>query len=589
MNNLKAAFLDIWRLSVPYFRDDTKNEVKLLGFIRFRVKEKYVGRLLLAVIVALNIFQVYLEVQFNEWNGQFYSALQDHNSAVFFEQLKVFSVLAVIWIARAVYELYLTQILIIRWRRSATERLTALWLKGHQHYRLRLRGQPTDNPDQRIAEDIALFVERTITLAMQIFVSVLSLWAFVVILWGLSATFPYTLWGVNISAVPGYLVWFALAYAVFGTVVTHYIARPLVQVNFDKQRREADYRYALMRVRENGEEIALLDGEAAEDKTLRGRFTAIMHNWTDYMRYTKRYTWFTSFQQQFAIIFPFLLLAPAYFSTNMALGVLTRTSGAVSQVQGALSLIINIYRELASYRSVVNRLTSFEADMAAEGAEGISRLGEIESDGIILLSDVTLTTFHGQPLVEAPHLLLRKGESVAVTGPSGSGKSTLFRAIAGIWPYGGGTIARPKGETIMLLPQKPYLPQGTLRQALLYPHQSGFADSEIIAMMEQVGLGRHIPRLDEEAAWNQTLSLGEQQRLSILRAIIAKPDWLFLDETTASVDEAAEAALYRLLREKLPDTTIVTIAHRSTLMALHERRITLAPDPVGTRVFRVEA
>jgi len=254
----------------------------------------------------------------------------------------------------------------------------------------------------------------------------------------------------------------------------------------------------------------------------------------------------------------------------------------VSEVQSSLSLIINIYRELASYRSVVNRLTSFEADIAAEGREGISRLGEIESDGIILLSDITLTTFNGTPLVEAPHLLLRKGESVAVTGPSGSGKSTLFRAIAGIWPYGGGTIARPKGESIMLLPQKPYLPQGTLRQALLYPGETGFSDSEMIAMMEEVGLGRHISRLDEEAPWNQTLSLGEQQRLSLLRAMIAKPDWLFLDET-------AETALYRLLRERLPNTTIVTIAHRSSLMALHERRITLSPDPVGTRVYRVEA
>ncbi|MEH2500729.1 putative ATP-binding cassette transporter [Bradyrhizobium sp. AZCC 1678] len=565
MNNLRPTLATVWRISAPYFRSE----------------DKWAGRGLLAAVIAIELAIVYLTVLQNQWNLRFYNALQDYNWDVFVYETIYFTVLATVWTVCVVYQLYLNQWLQIRWRRWMTEHYLGEWLHHANHYRMQLQGDAADNPDQRMTDDVKLFVDRTLNIGLGLLNSIVTLASFVTILWGLSNAAPLHLFGQE-YAIPGYLVWGALIYSVLGTVLTHLIGWPLVGIDFKQQQYEADFRFNLVRVRENSEQIALLHGEQAERERLLIRFGRVVQNWLAIMSRTKKITWFTQSYSQAAVIFPFILVAPAYFAKKIQIGGMMQTASAFGSVQGALSFFITVYRQLAEWQAVVNRLDGFERGIAAAGelASRSERIHVVKAgDGAIDLKELALRLPNGTPLVNASGLSLRKGERTLVTGPSGSGKSTLFRAIAGIWPFGTGSISIPAGATMMMLPQRPYFPTGSLRGAIEYPAKEGtFTDGQIGGALEQAGLPRLASQLDEHGHWNRTLSLGEQQRLGLTRALLHTPQYLFLDEATASLDEPSEAALYQLLEKKLPATTIVSIGHRSTLDAFHQRNVSLVRD-----------
>ncbi len=456
---------------------------------------------------------------------------------------------------------------------------------------MQLQGDAADNPDQRVSDDVKLFVEKTMDIGLSLLNSIVTLLSFVVILWGLSAAAPLHLFGSEFD-IPGYLVWGALVYAILGTALTQWIGSPLVRLNFQQQRYEADFRFNLVRVRENSEQIALMKGEPAERARLWDRFNSVVDNWYGIMSRTKRLTAFTASYAQAAVIFPYVLVAPAYFSGKIQLGGVAQTASAFGSVQKALSVFVTIYRSLADWRAVLSRLDGFEmsiqsAQALASGKASIKSVASKDDDEIGLRA-LLVRLPNGTPLVSADGFKLRAGERTLVTGPSGSGKSTLFRAIAGIWPFGDGTIAVPANAELMMLPQRPYFPIGSLHAATVYPGEAGaFSAQQVRDALVSIGLPQLAERLEDEAHWNRTLSLGEQQRLGLARALLHAPKYLFLDEATASLDEPTEAALYNLLLEKLPATTIISIGHRSTLEAFHERKLTLVRD--GDRFALSEA
>jgi putative ATP-binding cassette transporter len=565
VNNIRSTLAAVWRIAAPYFSSE----------------DKWAGRGLLAAVIAIELAVVFLTVLFNRWNNVFYNALQERNQAVFTYQIGYFCVLAAFWIGLKVYQLYLNQWLQIRWRRWMTDRYLGGWLHDANHYRMQLLGDAADNPDQRIAEDTQRFVEQTLQLGIGLLSAVVTLVSFVFILWGLSNEAPLHLFGKDI-AIPGYLVWGALIYAVLGTTLTHLIGWPLVGLNFQQQRYEADFRFNLVRARENAEQIALLHGEPVERTRLLSRFGFVVENWLGIMQRTKKLTAFTATYSQASVIFPYVLVAPAYFAEKVQLGGMMQTASAFSSVQDSLSFFITSYRTLAEWQSVVARLSGFETSIENAAAlttkENIIHIGS-DGKGTIDLEKLLVSLPNGTPLVTADGFSIRSGERTLLTGPSGSGKSTLFRAIAGIWPFGTGSIAIPAQATLMMLPQRPYFPVGTLRAAIAYPAEpSAFSPEQVGETLGAVGLPKLALRLDEDAHWNRTLSLGEQQRLGIARALLHKPQYLFLDEATASLDEPSEAALYDLIKDRLAATTIVSIGHRSTLEAFHQRGVTLARD-----------
>ena len=566
MNNIRSTLATVWRIAAPYFRSE----------------DKWPGRGLLAAVVSIELALVAIDVLLNQWSNRFYTGLQEKNWDVFVREIGFFCVIAACFIALAVYQLYLNQWLQIRWRRWLTRHYLGEWLHGANHYRMQLQGDAADNPDQRIADDVKLFVERTLDIGLSLLNAVVTLFSFVIILWGLSAAAPLHVFGKEL-AIPGYLVWGALIYALFGTALTQWIGSPLVGLDFRQQRFEADFRFNLVRARENSEQIALLKGETAERQKLWGRFNHVVENWYGIMSRTKRLTAFTASYSQAAVVFPYILVAPAFFADKIQLGGLTQTASAFGSVQKALSIFVTIYRTLADWRAIVARLDGFETSIASATALATSRdaIGVVASEGgkAIDLHKLQVALPNGTPLVSADGLSLRGGERTLVTGPSGSGKSTLFRAIAGIWPFGNGSIAIPADASLMMLPQRPYFPIGTLHGAIVYPGETEtFSADRVRDALTMVGLPQLGARLDEEAHWNRMLSLGEQQRLGLARALLHAPNYLFLDEATASLDEPSEAALYSLLAEKLPQTTIVSIGHRSTLESLHQRTVTMVRD-----------
>ena len=567
MNGIGTTLKTVWRIAAPYFSSE----------------DKWAGRVLLAAVIAIELATVAINVLLNSWNNRFYTALQERNWDSFVDEIIYFSVIVTIFIVIAVYQLYLNQWLQIRWRKWMTERYLRDWLDHANHYRMQLQGDAADNPDQRIAEDVRRFIDGgtgagILPIGLGFLNSIVTLVSFVAILWSLSNAAPLHLFGSDLN-IPGYMVWGALVYSILGTWITHLIGRPLVGLDFRQQQYEADFRFNLVRVRENSEQIALLHGETAERERLQARFGAVVTNWLGIMSRTKKVTAFTASFGQAAVLFPYILVAPAYFANKMQLGGMMQAASAFGSVQGALSFFVSTYRNLADWRAVVARLDGFEAGIAAASAlaanpQSITPVAA--ADTSIDLDDLLLTLPNGQPLIQTANLSLRSGERVLVTGPSGSGKSTLFRAIAGIWPFGKGRIAIPQGASLMMLPQRPYFPVGPLAAAITYPAKDNtFSDDQIRDALTLVGLPALATRLAEEGHWNRTLSLGEQQRLGIARALLHAPQYLFLDEATASLDEPSEEMLYRLITEKLPATTLVSIGHRSTLDAFHQRRVSV--------------
>jgi vitamin B12/bleomycin/antimicrobial peptide transport system ATP-binding/permease protein len=567
MKRLRQLLSESWTLVRPYWFSE----------------DRWAGRGLLLLVVGLNLGIVYINVLLNKWNNAFYNSLQDKDYHAFVSLLIRFSWLAGLFILMAVYQLYLNQMLQIRWRRWLTDRYLSAWLADGAYYRMQLAAGETDNPDQRIADDLRLFVTGALSLGIGGMRAVVTLVSFLGILWGLSGSMTLPI-GAGGLTVPGYMVWAALVYAVAGTWLTNRIGRPLVRLNFDQQRYEADFRFNLVRFRENTEGVALYRGEADELRSFRERFTHVVRNWWDIMRRQKRLTWFTAGYGQAAIIFPFVVSAPRYFRGEIPLGGLMQTASAFGQVQDSLSFIVSAYTDIAEWRSVVLRLLGFERALArvrAEAAvEGVRR--GPGPDARLSLDRLDVDLPGGQPLVEAVSLDVEPGDTALICGPSGAGKSTLFRAIAGIWPFGRGEIRLPRDARVLFLPQKPYLPIGTLREVVSYPVPAGGVDDAVVReALAAVGLPGLAAQLDESAHWALSLSPGEQQRIAFARALVQRPDWLFLDEATSALDEESEAHLYTLLRDRLPGTTVVSVGHRSTLQAFHARRLVVTPNGTG--------
>lgn len=568
----------VGRLALPYFSSE----------------EKWKARGLLLAIVALNLGSVYMLVLINEWNRVFYDALQNKDAAVFWRELGRFMYLAFGFIIIAVYRFYLTQLLEMRWRAWMTSHYLDRWLANKAFYHLELarfaRGAdaPPDNPDQRIAEDMNLFTSYSVGLSMGLLNAVVTLVSFVGILWSLSGSFAFDFNGQSYT-IPGFMVWMAVLYCLLGSIATHYIGRPQIALNFKQQRFEADFRHHLVRVREYSESIALDRGEPVERRQLGGRFADVLSNYFKLINAQKRLTWFTVGFSQAAVVFPFVVAAPRFFSGAIQLGQLIQISSAFGRVQDSLSWFVDNYSSLAAWRATTDRITSFEESFQALTSSQASTATTANAEGALVIDDLQLSLPGGAALLATGGLTVSPGDTLLVKGPSGSGKSTLFRALAGIWPWTSGRLRRPADfdARVMFLPQRPYFPNGSLRDALAYPEPAErHSDAELQQALREALLPDLVARLDEHDTWGQKLSGGEQQRLAIARALLKKPRWLFVDEATSALDETAEATLYARLQAlvKESDGALVSIAHRPAVAAFHDQQWTFTPnDSDGAR------
>jgi putative ATP-binding cassette transporter len=573
----------MWVLTRPYWFAEERQRVGLWG-VGVSVKECWIARALLALSIGLSVLIVYISKLINSWNARFFNALQEHNAQAFWSELGLWVVLVAAFIVAVVYRVWLMQLLTIRWRRWLSQVYFRDWLADRTYYHMELTRHGVGNPEQRIEQDCNSFTSQTLSIALGLLLQIMTLVTFAAVLWELSGGFVLPiLGGIN---VPGYMMWAAVLYALAGSWATYAIGRPLVRINFALERYNADFRYRMVRIRENAESIALYHGEPIEGRRLTGAFTRIFATWWAYMKYNKRLTWLTSFYGQAAVIFPYIVAAPQYFAGRIGLGTLTQTADAFSQVQGALSWFVDTYTQLAAWQATVERLTTFsEAMVEAKRNAALSPVDiRPKTKPELALHNVDLDLPDGTPLLRDINLAVRRGEAVVLRGPSGSGKTTLFRALAGLWPFGRGLITTPLEDSrVLFLPQKPYLPIGTLKDALCYPGASDpVPEQDARAALEACGLWHLSRRMRETANWSLVLSGGEQQRLAFARALIYRPDWLFLDEATSALDESAERHMYELIRERLPHATVVSIAHRPAVAAFHDRQITV--DPVSQRV-----
>ena len=571
-----------------YYNADDRGTARIWPFPAFAARERNIAVAMVVFLVLVNQAQVAITVRLSFFNRDWFNAIQEKNAGAFWAQLfTVFMPWALIYVTSAVIEFVVQSMLVIRWRRWLTRYYVGHWLDGHAHYRMSLTGNNADNPDQRIAEDVNRFIEGggqgygIYSYSILLISTLSSLVSFALVLWKLSGNFAFP--GTDV-AIPGFLFWVALLYATVGTVITHFIGRALVPLSFQRQRVEADFRFSLARLREYSEQVALLDGERAEKASLAARFAAIIANYLQIVDLKKRLMAFTSTYGQVSPIIPYVFSAPFYFAGKITLGVMTQTASAFSRVEGALTFFITYYSSLAEFRAVSDRLSSFDASIfraRAAGEGGPQRIAGTDSG--VVLQNVTIALPDGRTVTRDATVRFAPGERVLLSGPSGTGKSTLLRVIAGLWPYGAGTVTVPADAHVMVVPQKPYIPHGSLRASVTYPdapEQHG--DTEISDALRKVRLESLAGQLDTQDTWSQRLSGGEQQRLAIARALLAKPDWLFLDEATTAMDDALEVDIYRALREALPNTTVVSIGHRSTLGALHDRQLVMTPSPDGT-------
>ena len=566
MKSVSSYFVDWWRLVVPYFRSE----------------ERWIAIALLVGAIVLTLASVTVNVAFSEWNRRFYDSLQNKDEAAFWIEMGNFGWIAALAIAFGVARGLVSPYLRLRWRRWLTGHYLSHWLDGRGYYRIELE-RKVDNADQRISEDLRLLGFYTMTLLLGLISAVATLISFLFILWQLSGPMSLSFIGLDV-VIPGYMVWAALIYAFLGTWLANLVGRRLIPLNFLQQRYEANFRFGLMRVRENAEGIALYRGEPRENEVLEEKFTDVFNNAWRVLVTEMQLVFYQIGYGQLAIIFPYIVTAPRFFAGAITLGVVMQTAQAFGQVQSALSFFIDNYTNVAELRAVMDRLKGLQIAIEDKPPENIT-VGAEAGRTDVGTSGLDLALPTGQTLLKDLNLTLPKGAWTLISGSSGSGKSTLFRALAGIWPFGHGRVLIPAGARVLFLPQKPYIPIATLRDAVKYPDESSTAnDAEIVQALEAARLGHLAGRLDEEAHWSNILSGGEQQRLAIARALVFKPDWLFLDEATASLDEANEAAVYSVLKERLPQATVVSIGHRPSLRQWHETRLDLkrAPGETGT-------
>jgi vitamin B12/bleomycin/antimicrobial peptide transport system ATP-binding/permease protein len=580
----------VTRIADRYFEATDRTEARIWPFPRFAATEGGVAVGLVVFLVLLNQAQVGVTVRISFFSRDWLNAIQNRDATAFWQLLLfVFTPWAFGAVAAGVVEFFARSMLVVRWRRWLTDHLIGRWLASHAHYHISLTGTQADNPDQRIQEDVARFINGgtdgattaygLYSFSLMLISTVSTLVSFSIVLWGISDNF--TLPGTDIKT-PGLLFWVALVYAAVGTLVSHRLGRPLIGIFFERQHMEANFRFSLARLREYTEQVALLGGEGAERSSLGRSFGAVIANFMALIYRRMKLLTFTQTFGQTQEIIPYALTAPFFFAGQIQFGSMSQAADGFKNVADALTFFINYYTELAGFKSVVDRLSSF--DEAIENAHRLDEAGPQHlpapaSAARIDLQNVDVALPDGRHAVSAPALTLAAGENVLLSGPSGAGKSTLFRAIGGIWPYGGGSIRIPEGARVMVVPQKPYIPIASLREAVAYPSEPGaYGDDAIRKALDDVRLSRLASQLDRGDVWSQRLSGGEQQRVALARALLMRPDWLFLDESTSALDEKLEAEMYAMLANRLPATTIISIGHRSTLDALHYRRLNMTPE-----------
>lgn len=553
-NLTRQFFRDVWYLTKSYWQSEEKKKAFFL----------------LGCIIALTLGVVYMLVLLNQWNNSFYSALQNYDAKKIFDELIHFSWLAAIYILLAVYSYYLQQTLILNWRRWLTTRFIDIWLQNKTYYNLQMFGKDTDNPDQRISEDVRQFVEMTLSFGIGILKAFCTFASFVVILYNLSGSLSFTFMGKTWT-INGYMLWASLLYSVIGTYITHIVGRKLVKINFIQQKYEADFRFSMIRLRESAESVAFYRGEAQEGSVFKQRFKMLLDNFWKLVNKQKQLVFLNSGYSQIAIIFPFVVAMNRYLTKEVTLGGLMQVASAFGRVQDSLSYFVDMYSSIAQWQAVVMRLTCFGHHMhdVYQQAERF-HVERFAAADVVEVDNMQINLPDGKPLLENISFTLHPGHNVLIKGVSGSGKSTLLRAISGIWPFVDGKIFLPERDKLMFIPQKSYLPLGTLRAALNYPGNKPIDDTELIYLMDLCQIGYLKDKLDLEADWSHVLSAGEQQRLAFVRAHIQQPQWLFLDEATSALDEDTEANMYSLLQERLQQTTVVSVGHRSTLNKYHE-------------------
>lgn len=553
-NLTRQFFRDVWYLTKSYWQSEEKKKAFFL----------------LGCIIALTLGVVYMLVLLNQWNNSFYSALQNYDAKKIFDELIHFSWLAAIYILLAVYSYYLQQTLILNWRRWLTTRFIDIWLQNKTYYNLQMFGKDTDNPDQRISEDVRQFVEMTLSFGIGILKAFCTFASFVVILYNLSGSLSFTFMGKTWT-INGYMLWASLLYSLIGTYITHIVGRKLVKINFIQQKYEADFRFSMIRLRESAESVAFYRGEAQEGSVFKQRFKMLLDNFWKLVNKQKQLVFLNSGYSQIAIIFPFVVAMNRYLTKEVTLGGLMQVASAFGRVQDSLSYFVDMYSSIAQWQAVVMRLTCFGHHMhdVYQQAERF-HVERFAAADVVEVDNMQINLPDGKPLLENISFTLHPGHNVLIKGVSGSGKSTLLRAISGIWPFVDGKIFLPERDKLMFIPQKSYLPLGTLRAALNYPGNKPIDDTELIYLMDLCQIGYLKDKLDLEADWSHVLSVGEQQRLAFVRAHIQQPQWLFLDEATSALDEDTEANMYSLLQERFQQTTVVSVGHRSTLNKYHE-------------------
>ncbi|MEJ2059781.1 MAG: ABC transporter ATP-binding protein/permease [Gammaproteobacteria bacterium] len=557
----RAFFRDAWHLAKPYF---THSE------------ERWGARGLLLVIMVFTVAQVYVGLRITNWYNAFWNAMQQYDKGAFWHLIGVFTILALVSIVLGVYQTYITQLLDLRWRRWLTQEYLTRYLHGRAYYHMEVFKRGQDNPDQRIADDLSSFSAMTTSLFTGMLNAAANLVAFIGLLWVLSEKLIIPIGGHD-QNFPGILVWVALLYSVAGTWLAAKIGNPLIGLNYHQERLQADFRFSLVRLRENSEAVAFYGGEAREKANFMDRFNAVFGNYKRLILRQKAFNWMNSYFGQIAIILPILFPAIAYFAKKVSLGYIMQVGAAFAQVQNSFSYLANSYDSLANWHAVVDRLRGFMNLMEeVESLQSTEHQLRHREDGGIATRGLTLYLPKGQPIIQRLDLDVQAGERLLITGRSGIGKSTLLRALAGLWPFGDGEVALPPRDEMLFLPQKPYLPLGSLRTALLYPRSDLATDDHTIQQaLEAVGMGGFAELLGEVQPWSHVLSLGEQQRLAMARVLITRPRWLFMDEASSALDEPTEAQLYRLIVEALPEVAIVSVGHRSTLLAYHTRRLHL--------------
>lgn len=537
-------------------------------------RRQWLSWVLLASVIGMGLLVVQINVLINAWSKTFYDTLGEFNTDKLYALMGQYSLYIAAYVLIVVYLEWLRKALVLRWRRAMTESTIDAWMQGQAYYRLGLNGEP-DNPDQRIAEDIDLLVERSVQLLASFVINVAQVGAFAMVLWNLSGVLNFQLLGHDFS-IHGYLLWIAIGYTLVGTAFTHFLGRPLQPLDYQQQRYEADFRASLLRKRDHAEQIALYRGEAVEKRQLSERFDRIAGNWWQLMERMRKLEFFTVSYDRVSRIIPVFAALPAFLAKTITLGGLMQIRSAFTAVQGSLSWFIEMYPRLAAWSATVERVGQFHDAIAATR----SQVQVIDQAAQLRVENLHVHQPDGSVLLAEVNIVGAAGEWLRLDGRSGLGKSTLLRTLQGLWPYYQGSWQLPNGSSL-LIPQQPYLPTLPLRQLLAYPASESPPDERLIGVLREVGLPQLTMRLDQQREWIRELSGGEQQRLGLARALLYAPQTLYLDEATNQLDDASACELLNKLRKALPDTLVIGISHQPSVARLFSRTVELQ-RPTGT-------